>query len=574
MTPPDENPTTLREHLGNAAAELLSEIVTPDDVLGLAWSRSVSAMTNALNRLPAIPVVQLTGALVQPDTADSSVDVVRQAARISGGAAHFFFAPTVVPDPATANALRKQPEVARTFGRIGSVTKAVVGVGLWAPGESTVYDVTDKKVQRELHQRGVCGEIAGVLIDANGHPAESDLTERMIGISAAQLRAIPEVIGLAYGIARSPAVQAAVRGGFIKSLVTLIPGSNPPRPTREPVSARPTGKEDLARVAPRWRPSWAAANVPATSNTHPGRTSDVSRHTATAVQHGKQGGRSWVDRDAGVRIGYTVVEPATDPLRTVLLIHGAPQTGYAWRKVAPLLAEAGYRVVVPDDRGAGASTKPRDGYDKWTMAGDLHHLVHSELGIDGQISVVGHDLGSMLGFAYALRPSPGGDQLMITLPMTPVAESSPITVNTRVAAIALPTHSRRPRPAPRAIHPSAPNPSPSSRNHGSLKNRSCRSAVRWSIEAHTVAGYSMRSSPARLRTRWMMSIKACMLQPTATSQHTASSTARAPGLRHKGSTATGNTAATMRITTAAALMRLNCVGSAGVPGSKSVPPSA
>jgi DNA-binding transcriptional regulator LsrR (DeoR family) len=42
----------------------------------------------------------------------------------------------------------------------------------------------------------------------------------MIGISAVQLRAIPEVIGLAYSIARSTAVQAAIRGGFIKSLVT------------------------------------------------------------------------------------------------------------------------------------------------------------------------------------------------------------------------------------------------------------------------------------------------------------------------------------------------------------------
>ena len=49
------------------------------------------------------------------------------------------------------------------------------------------------------------------------------------------------------------------------------------------------------------------------------------------------------------------------------------------------------------------STKPRDGYDKWTMAGDLHHLVRNELGIDGPLSVVGHDLGSMVAFAYALR---------------------------------------------------------------------------------------------------------------------------------------------------------------------------
>jgi hypothetical protein len=46
---------------------------------------------------------------------------------------------------------------------------------------------------------------------------------------------------------------------------------------------------------------------------------------------------------------------------------------------------AGYQVVVPDYRGAGASTKPRDGYDKWTMAGDLHDLVRNELGIDGPI---------------------------------------------------------------------------------------------------------------------------------------------------------------------------------------------
>src|SRR5215216_1044698 len=77
------------------------------------------------------------------------------------------------------------------------------------------------------------------------------------------------------------------------------------------------------------------------------------------------------------------------------------------------------------------------------------------------------------------------NQPMITLPMTPVAESSPITVSTEIAAIALPTHHRRRLPGPRPIHASAAYPSPSSRNHGSLKNRSCKSAARWSIDAHT-----------------------------------------------------------------------------------------
>jgi DNA-binding transcriptional regulator LsrR (DeoR family) len=217
---PQGDPGTMRRDLGKAAAALLTEIAADDDVLGLAWSRSVSAMTNAIVRLPTIPVVQLTGALVQPDVVDNSVDLVRHTARISGSVAHYFYAPTVVPDEATARALHKQPEIARTFAWFRSVTKAVVGIGLWAAGESTVYDAIQQKDRRELQRRGVCAEISGVLVDASGHPVESDLTKRMIGISAAQLRAIPEVIGLAYNAARSPAVHAAIRGGLIDSIVT------------------------------------------------------------------------------------------------------------------------------------------------------------------------------------------------------------------------------------------------------------------------------------------------------------------------------------------------------------------
>ncbi|OFJ51008.1 alpha/beta fold hydrolase [Mycolicibacterium grossiae] len=113
-------------------------------------------------------------------------------------------------------------------------------------------------------------------------------------------------------------------------------------------------------------------------------------------------GRAVVDPDDSVRIGYTVVAPP-DPTKTVVLLHGAPQTRYEWRKVARPLAAAGYRVIMPDYRGAGASDKPRDGYDKWTMAGDIHTLVREHLGVAEPISLVGHDLGSTLALSYALR---------------------------------------------------------------------------------------------------------------------------------------------------------------------------
>jgi pimeloyl-ACP methyl ester carboxylesterase len=113
-------------------------------------------------------------------------------------------------------------------------------------------------------------------------------------------------------------------------------------------------------------------------------------------------GRAWVGPDEAVRIGYTVAASA-EPVGTVVLLHGAPQTRYEWRKVMLPLAAAGYRVIMPDYRGAGASDKPLDGYDKWTMAGDIHSLVREALGVAEPVSLVGHDLGSALALSFALR---------------------------------------------------------------------------------------------------------------------------------------------------------------------------
>jgi DNA-binding transcriptional regulator LsrR (DeoR family) len=216
----DDDAVSVRQHLGEAAAELLSEIVTADDVLGLAWARSVSAMTTALTWLATAPVVQLTGVLSRPDIDDSSVDLVRQAARVSGGPAHFFHAPMIVRDAPTARALRRQPEIARAFARFGSVTKAVVGIGLWEPEQSTVYDATDDRARRMVRRLGVRAEVSGVLVGADGRPVETPLAERMIGVNAAQMSAIPEVIAIAYGTAKEPAVRAAVRSGLVRGLVT------------------------------------------------------------------------------------------------------------------------------------------------------------------------------------------------------------------------------------------------------------------------------------------------------------------------------------------------------------------
>ncbi len=217
---PDDDAGSLRHHLGQAAAELLGEIVTPQDVLGLTWARAVSAMARALPPLPGTPVVQLTGALSLPDGPDTSVDVVREVASASGGAAYVFYAPFTVPDAATARALRQQPEVARAFAQLPLVTKAVAGVGQWEPGQSTLYDSSTEEDREALRRLGVCADVSGVFLSSDGTPVRSELAERMIGISAEQMRAIPEVIAIPYGAAKAPAVRAALRSGLIGGIVT------------------------------------------------------------------------------------------------------------------------------------------------------------------------------------------------------------------------------------------------------------------------------------------------------------------------------------------------------------------
>lgn len=82
----------------------------------------------------------------------------------------------------------------------------------------------------------------------------------------------------------------------------------------------------------------------------------------------------------------------------IVLLHGWPQTWYAWRKVIPILAKH-YTVIAPDLRGLGDSEKPATGYDKRTVADDIYQLVH-QLGFQ-HIFLVGHDMGGLVGYTYA-----------------------------------------------------------------------------------------------------------------------------------------------------------------------------
>jgi pimeloyl-ACP methyl ester carboxylesterase len=100
---------------------------------------------------------------------------------------------------------------------------------------------------------------------------------------------------------------------------------------------------------------------------------------------------------ADVRLHY--VTAGQGP--AVILLHGWPQTSHMWRDIIPGLAKH-YRVIAPDLRGLGDSSRPTSGYDKKTLAGDVWRLVHEVLG-EKKLFVVGHDWGGPTAFSLAAQ---------------------------------------------------------------------------------------------------------------------------------------------------------------------------
>lgn len=98
----------------------------------------------------------------------------------------------------------------------------------------------------------------------------------------------------------------------------------------------------------------------------------------------------------GINIHY-VIGGEGEPL---VLIHGFGQNWFMWNRLLPELSKH-FTVIAPDLRGSGESDKPGSGYDKKTMATDIHELV-KQLGYNN-INLVGHDIGLMVAYAYAAQ---------------------------------------------------------------------------------------------------------------------------------------------------------------------------
>jgi pimeloyl-ACP methyl ester carboxylesterase len=118
----------------------------------------------------------------------------------------------------------------------------------------------------------------------------------------------------------------------------------------------------------------------------------------------------------------------------LLLLHGFPELAYSWRKIMPALADAGYYIIAPDQRGYGRTTGSDNRYDAdlapfrtFNLVRDVVGLLHA-LGIADVASAIGHDAGAAIAAYLALlRPDIARTAVLMSAPFAgaPKIQNSP-----------------------------------------------------------------------------------------------------------------------------------------------------
>src|SRR4051794_2397442 len=131
----------------------------------------------------------------------------------------------------------------------------------------------------------------------------------------------------------------------------------------------------------------------------------------------------YVDGINGLRMHVLEAGFETRGRPCLLLLHGFPELAFSWRKVMPALAEAGYHVIAPDQRGYGRTTGWDPNYDGDLASFRLTNLVRDALGLVSAFgyrsvdAVIGHDFGSPVAAWCALvRPDVFRSVVMMSAP--------------------------------------------------------------------------------------------------------------------------------------------------------------
>lgn len=213
--------TTSTRRLGQACAQLLAERLTEDDVLGVSWGRTLHTLTDGTPPLPAATLVQIVGSVPSADLNLNSLELVRRLGQSTRGPVFALHVPMVLDPAELAASLRRDEHVAATRARFPELTCALVGVGAWRPGGSSLRSALPDAVVADLDAAGAVADVCSGVFAADGTVVGGDsVPSRCIAITTDELRAVPDVVGVAGGAEKAEAIAAILRAGLLHRLIT------------------------------------------------------------------------------------------------------------------------------------------------------------------------------------------------------------------------------------------------------------------------------------------------------------------------------------------------------------------
>lgn len=222
-TPSPGDDALLKKQLGAAAADYLRRTVQAGDVIGMTWGTTLQAMIQQLQAMPTtkVHVVQTLGGIGPPEAEAYAADLSRRLAQLLQAPVTLLPAPGIVHRPEAREVLLSDRYVQAALSLFPRLTVAYTGIG--ALSTNPVFQTNDEQLQRfyeELQAAGAIGDIAMRFYDSRGRSVRTSLDQHLIGITLEELRRVPRVVGIAGGPAKVEAIRGALRGGYIKVLIT------------------------------------------------------------------------------------------------------------------------------------------------------------------------------------------------------------------------------------------------------------------------------------------------------------------------------------------------------------------
>ena len=210
--------------LGALAAQLLSQKITPNSILGISWGTALYEVSNMLQPIdyPEVKVVQLIGSATSRDHQVDGPGLARAFSLQFGGQYYTLAAPWLVGDMQIRDALMKERRMREVLDLTKEVDIALVGIGTVDAKLSSLVRagyLTFKEAD-EIQAMGAVGDVCGHHFDIQGNLMEIPVAGYAFGTDAETLRGISLAIGVAGGTVKAPGILGALRSRLVNSLVT------------------------------------------------------------------------------------------------------------------------------------------------------------------------------------------------------------------------------------------------------------------------------------------------------------------------------------------------------------------